>query len=258
MNILILFPLSVTILIPITIFLTYLLAVNDNTVKPLLPYVSDCAFRAPEASIFTELVTIIAILIFCTIVLRVIQVKTILDTDSYCRLLSISATGKQRILFVNCLSLYMAPVLSLGLISLASFRVIETSRIHFASAAVIFSVGPVFFGTQTWISYQLSPLINSQWMAYFRLSITLVSVVSIVSSSGFTLWSFQEFRLKFRSSDRLVWTSADGGYWQHVLAALFEWLYLLSVGPFVATFVGEVNQLKLTSGPTFEYVIHTD
>lgn len=41
-----------SILVPFTIFICYIIAVSKGHVKPWLPYISDCAVRYPEAYIF--------------------------------------------------------------------------------------------------------------------------------------------------------------------------------------------------------------
>ncbi|CAG2106621.1 unnamed protein product, partial [Medioppia subpectinata] len=189
-------------------------------------YILDCAQRPPEASIFAELISLLAISFFCTIVLRYHQILAIVRNVGFCQSLSLSLKTKEKILFYNNVSMCLSVGISISLISVASFRVMENLRLHSLGALMYFIFGPILYAIHTWISFWFSPLINSVSVAYYRLFVTIISMLSLVLYIAFTFWSYLLFEKDFRTQ-RQKWTDRDGGYIQHVIAAGAEWLYIL-------------------------------
>ncbi len=114
--------------------------------------------------------------------------------------------------------------------------------IHVIGTFPLFVFGPILYCIQTWISFQLAPKVNTKFVAIIRLIVTVFSILSVIFCCIFTVWSLMLYK-KDLYKDRLSWKQEDGGYVQHVIAAVSEWIYLLLVCPFFATFVGEFHRL---------------
>lgn len=244
------------------------MAVYYKTVEPILPYISDCASESPQASYFTELLVISGIIceiyldfiphskpdstVVCAGVLRHFQIRTLLENEDHCQLMELSEGDRNRINWWSNVSVILVFLIGLSLITLASFRIGEMYRLHSLGTLPYFLCGPSLYIIQTWISFRLQPHINSALMSSVRLIIAVIATISVVFLYLFTIWSYMLFK-KDWITERRKWSPEDGGYWQHVVAAGAQWLYVLMVSPFFATLVPEFRRLILVKTALFIY-----
>jgi hypothetical protein len=133
------------------------------------------------------------------------------------------------------------------MLSGGAFRVTENVIIHLTSAVIGFSLLAIFECIQTRISYILIPSVNSLRIARIRL---FFCISTVVFNSFFVLCGIMSFvYLKHPFSEisykyLLLWDESYGGYIWHCFSALFEWLLILTLTTFYATFVPEFRNFE--------------
>ena len=166
--------------------------------------------------------------------------------------MEVSEEDRNRINWWSNISVIIGFLISLSLITLASFRVNEMIKLHSFGTLPYFLCGPFLYIIQTWISFRLQPHVNSRFVSFIRLIISVIAVLSVILFYAFTFWSFYLFSKDWQK-DRPKWTDQDDGYWQHVVAAAAQWVYILSATPFFITFVTEYRRLILLRTAVFIY-----
>ncbi len=194
------------------------------------------------------------LIVFGTLWIRYIQIKNILKNEEYCKIIPIPLDKQRRINCLNYLCIFFMISITISMVTVASFRALEMLYIHAIGAFPLFVFGPILYCIQTWISFQLTPKVNTKFVAIVRLILTVFSILSVIFCCIFTVWSLKLYK-KDRYKDRLSWKQEDGGYVQHVIAAASEWIYLLLICPFFATFVGESRRLKLVQNAKFHFTL---
>ncbi|XP_014676392.1 PREDICTED: DNA damage-regulated autophagy modulator protein 2-like [Priapulus caudatus] len=112
MGYLYLLPLSVSILVPFTFIISYVIAIARGDVEPAFPYISDTGTEPPESCIFGQLLNISAVLIGLSVYVRYRQ------TIEYHR------EGPRALLRLNKISLVLGVVAALGVSLVANFQLV--------------------------------------------------------------------------------------------------------------------------------------
>ena len=109
---------------------------------------------------------------------------------------------------------------------------------------IAFIAIPFMYGIQSIISFHIVPKINTKFIAYFRLILTFLSVLCILSLLMLGLWSHTLFK-KDWDKERHTWKPEDGGYVQHVIASSADWLSILGLALFAVSFLPEFRRIKV-------------
>jgi hypothetical protein len=134
----------------------------------------------------------------------------------------------------------------------AAFRSSEHLVIHIIAGLTGCAIAIIFLITQTKMSYILITNVNSLRIARIRLICTILAFIFgtfatlavILSAFGLKVQNHS----KVLSVERLLWDESYGGYVAHCLSAMFEWLAMLTLSPFFATFVPEFKNIKSHNG----------
>ena len=170
--------------------------------------------------------------------------EIIIENDKFCETLSIDVVTKWRIKMSNKISITISVIICSSLVAIASIRSGEMFEFHLMVGIPLFLGTPILYLLQTWISHQTVPGVNSLSTVYYRLMLTMFSILSLVVFCLFSLWSFLAFDKDWKT-ERTQWKRGDDGYVQHVVANVAEWLYLLTPSLFVHTFTQEFKRLEL-------------
>jgi hypothetical protein len=242
------YPIAIAILIPILCFLPYLIAINNEHVDPLLPYISDSGTIAPEAGYYAQIMLIIALLFGVLSYLQYLQLNTIYTINDHMIQLKPSLLkNRVKIVKFNRWSLYLGIYIVLIATSIVSFRPNEFPILHPILSFSIFISIIAYMALKTWISFQLSPQVNSKLIAKIRMIITILSVLSFLVMIVTGIWSLVVTENK-TTQQRLKWKSSDSGYYQHVVSSFANWIFVLLLSPFFATYFQETKRMKINNG----------
>lgn len=219
-----------------TLFITYIIAVSDDDVYPFFPYVSDTGTLPPESCVFGQFLNIAAALIFITVCLRYKQLDTFwLSQDA--------TTTFPR---ANKVTFVMGVLAALGLSIVANFQVDNVKVVHIIGAVFAFLVGGIYFYVQAYISWFVTDIPgSSKLIRVARLSIcVLYAVIAIIGIVTVVVG-----KLKLRPSTILTreWSPEQGGYAEHVVSTVMEWLGTFLICAFSVTFVPEFKHLSMES-----------
>ena len=159
-----------------------------------------------------------------------------------CQLMKISMIKKKRIYLLNRISIPISFVISLTMYLLTTCRVEELYYFHIFVGFIGFILGPILFIIHSWISFYFTPEINSYFITYLRLILT---IAMIFDGIFFGIWK--------RIADLSIIPSEDNGYIQHIIAAITEYIFVLIITPYFATYITEIQRLKVISIAEFEY-----
>lgn len=167
------------------------------------------------------------------------------------------------ILKLNNYSLYLTVVSNVSLASVAAFRATEHLILHGIFAGTLFHTFVFNMILQTWISYKMTPNVNTLRTARFRLFLTILFITFlIICATSIFVAAIQIIvsrapLFRMLTADRLKWDETYPGYYAHGISGVFEILAILVACPFYASFLSEVNRTQVTDGKlTFKFANH--
>lgn len=188
--------------------------------------------------------------VFCSVLLRFIEIKTILMSGKYSYLLNLTDRSRDRLMFWNKLSIAVALVVSGSTSLLASVRISELYYIHIYASLVCFTSGPVLYLIHTYITLRLTPIVTSVRLAYIRLGLTLMMIIAGI------VFGYTQFTPDGNPVYELIGQqlTADPDRVHHILQAASEYVFVLLISPYFLTYIPEVRRLKCIQSAQFEYI----
>ncbi|CAG2165148.1 unnamed protein product, partial [Oppiella nova] len=219
------YPVVIAILIPLLVLVPYLIAIHQEHVAPFLPYT-------------------IAVLSY----LQYLQINTIYTlSETVIQLKASIMKNRSKIIKFNRWSLFVAIYIVLALTSVVSFRSNEFPIIHPIIVITLFIAILVFIALKSWLSLRLSPQINTKLVAKARVIISVIMLISFIISLVCGIWAFAVTK-NTKVKQRLNWDSKDDGYIPHVISAITQWLFLILLSPFFATYFKEMKAMTIHNG----------
>ena len=177
-----------------------------------LPYPSDLMVDQPQRGIFAIGLGISGALTFCMVVLRYIQIRSIYPR--HCQK-------------INEISLTFGTLMVLGQVSVPAYSVVELEIVHFIIACIFFAFACLYMATQTHISRK-STNHHHSCIATLRL---VCSVIACICPFAYV------------SGRYLAPESEDRYFIPHAA----EWVLVLALFTFLASFSWDFNRIKLRS-----------
>ncbi|KAJ7356177.1 autophagy modulator [Desmophyllum pertusum] len=235
-------PVLWPLLICITIFTPYIIAVSLNHVSPFLPSISKSAAFEPEGSIFGILMTLVAFYGLMMMFSRYLQLDAAVQGDLKGVLQKVAKLNKVALPFgVSCL---------LGVVVVGNFQssLHEESlvmgkvkkgsslgKIHDAGTAFLLVCGILYYWLQTAISYHTVKVgFNSKCVFTYRLVLSGIMTFTGVGYPFFKWFSYTKFNGSVE-----YWSPGDGGYILHVVNCAGEWVACLSLALYAVSFYKE-------------------
>ncbi|XP_072034040.1 DNA damage-regulated autophagy modulator protein 1-like [Amphiura filiformis] len=216
-----------------TILITYMLAVANEHIQPVLPYISDTGIEYPESSVFSLCMDIVAFLLVLTVYVS----HQLIGQFSCCYG---NLDKRYQILRrVNGVGLIVGIIAAGGLIILANFPEDENLPIHLMGAFFCFTFGVVYCFLHSWLSFKISPEFVSPWICFLRLALATFSALTLalcILFGGVLRWNANE---------------ENPQPFYKKISAVFEWTLVVTLDLYFATFAVEFRRLKMTH--TFEH-----
>ncbi|EEZ98295.1 DNA damage-regulated autophagy modulator protein 2 [Tribolium castaneum] len=210
----------------LTFITSYLVAIYNDHVVKLFPYISDTGTVAPDSCIFGQMLNLGAAFMLITM---------------YVRYRTLQLIPQRRYLKafkpLNSWSNLFGSLSCLGISLVANFQEKSEITVHFIGAFMAFGVGAVYciiHAYLTWFSY------SSGFLKFLRIFLSLLVILLYVLTSVFSSLSFN----KFDGKDALKWSDNHAGYGLHLVATFSEWVMAIVMGAFVATYYVEFKQVR--------------
>ncbi|KAH9423168.1 DNA damage-regulated autophagy modulator protein 2-like [Dermatophagoides pteronyssinus] len=248
-----LFPLMIAILLPILIWLPYLLnnMIDDNGEHDfrLIPFHGDTSNGSPSSNIFSTLFDFISVLIIITAWIRYKQVKTCLKELN---ILHNNHIHNERLRNFNFFSLSLALMVATGGCLMGNFSFNEntlTFYVHTIGGFLFFHALLWYMLIQTYLAWILNQDPHSKESVPISMIITtgigfasiiLFSIfsiiVSLISTNIDTIQNIHE-RYYQSANDKHY-------YWYNQISAISEWIYLHSLIPFYLCLWRRIGHFK--------------
>ncbi|XP_059834503.1 DNA damage-regulated autophagy modulator protein 1 isoform X5 [Hypanus sabinus] len=196
--------------------ISFIIAMSDGHVSPLVPFISDTGANPPESCVFGLMVNISAFLGAFTMYVQYKMLQTLNEENPI-----ISP-------YFNRAALVLGLLGSLGMCIVANFQETAVRVVHDIGALLTFGMGTLYLFLQTYISFKMQHLCNNRSAFLARTGLTAVSVVAFIIMLICYFLS---------GTSRFNWKPADEGYGCHVASAVCEWMVGFSFNFFFMTFI---------------------
>ncbi|XP_022082783.1 DNA damage-regulated autophagy modulator protein 2-like [Acanthaster planci] len=224
-------PIAVGVSLGLSFIIPYCIAVGLGHVSAGFPYISDTGTEPPESCIFGQLLNISSALAFATIYVRYKQVAEYYQ----------DVPG--RVLKCNKAGLVLGSLAALGMSIVANFQETNMIIFHLIGAMMCFGLGVLYGFTMTWISYKLSPQHCTMTMFRFRLALSALALVFLVTTLLFAGLASSQWD----GADPRKWLPEDGGFGLHVASTASEWAMAVAFLFFFFTFIKEFQKVELAA-----------
>nr|XP_054761647.1 DNA damage-regulated autophagy modulator protein 2-like [Lytechinus pictus] len=147
-----------------------------------------------------------------------------------------------RMLQINKIGLVLGIVACFGMSVVANFQVGNILPVHFSGAFLLFAPGAVYGFLQAWLSYKMYPRHASILICHIRLILSIIIAIFFTLCTIFTLIA-QE--LTHKTGSILHWAPEDGGYPEHVVATVSEWVVAIAFLLYYFTFIREFQTITI-------------
>ncbi|XP_072915854.1 DNA damage-regulated autophagy modulator protein 1 isoform X2 [Hemitrygon akajei] len=148
--------------------ISFIIAVSDGHVFPLVPFISDTGANPPESCVFGLMVNISAFLGAFTMYVQYKMLQTLNEENPI-----ISPCWNHAALVLGLLG-------SLGMCIVANFQETAVRVVHDIGALLTFGMGTLYLFSQTYISFKMQHLCNNRSAFLARTGLTAVSVVAFI------------------------------------------------------------------------------
>lgn len=200
------------------------------------PYVSDTGTLPPESCVFGQFLNISAVLILITVCLRYKQLDTFLSSQD-------TAT---KLPTANKAALVMGVLAALGMSIVANFQVDNVKSVHIIGAFLAFLVGGIYFYIQACISWSVRDIPGSSKLVRVA-RLTICVLYAVFAIIGIVTVIVGKSKLRPSTILTREWSPKYGGYAEHVVSTVMEWLGTFLICAFALTFVPEFKYLSLES-----------
>ncbi|KAK9504125.1 hypothetical protein O3M35_010529 [Rhynocoris fuscipes] len=233
-------PIIICLAFPATFVITYIWAVLNKHVYPLLPNISDTGSLPPESCLFSMMLNLTAALLLFSLYIRhkevivILRAKNIVDTAPFTPLLNRIAT-----IFglVACVALDIT----------ANFQVTNVFAVHGLGAIICFVCSAVYILLQAVLTFMIVPHINSIIMVIIRALLGVCVVIFTISSIVTDTIALKQFSsAPVNHSQILHWTPDLPGWKLHVTASICEWILVITLALFILSLYWDFRKISLT------------
>ncbi|XP_059582427.1 DNA damage-regulated autophagy modulator protein 1 [Alligator mississippiensis] len=203
---------------------SYVIAVLEGHVQPLVPYISDTGTKPPESGIFGFMINISALLGAVTMYIRYLIVEKQKESSDF--------VGSLFNLITLCIGLLGC----IGMGIVATFQELAVPSVHDGGALMAFGAGVVYITLQSIISYKSYPQWSSRCICYIRISISVVSCIAVIPMIAFAS------RISITKID---WIPGEKGYVYHFVSAICEWTVAFGFVFYFLTFIRDFQRVTL-------------
>ncbi|XP_065536578.1 DNA damage-regulated autophagy modulator protein 1 isoform X2 [Lathamus discolor] len=204
---------------------SYVIAVLEGHVEPLVPYISDTGTKPPESGIFGFMINISALLGVITMCIRYLLIEKQNESSHFIRS------------SCNVFSLCIGLMGCTGMGIVATFQELSVPSVHDIGALVAFGSGVVYITLQSIISYKSCPQWNTYLVCHIRMAISVISCIAFIPMIVFA---------SKISVTKIDWTPDEKDYTYHVVSAICEWTVAFGFVFFFLTFIRDFQRVSLT------------
>ncbi|XP_022082775.1 DNA damage-regulated autophagy modulator protein 1-like [Acanthaster planci] len=227
-------PVSMFLLLVITIGISYLIAVLRGDVPVVFPYISDTGAKPPESCVFAQFVNLSALVLLALVFVRYKELDTI------------EGLPPRSIGCLNKASLFLGLAGTFGLSLVGNFQDVNVIVVHEIGALTLFLCGTIYAIIHVRISYLLYPEYCRLLVCRLRLLLSLMMLVSLVTCVTFEgVAEYKWMHHHNRTDTQQLWKPTDGGYAFHIVSTSFEWALAISFGLYCLTFFGEFRKVSM-------------
>ncbi|CAB3399309.1 unnamed protein product [Caenorhabditis bovis] len=212
-------PIIFGIVFTINLVVVYIMAVINDDVDPILPYLSSAADRRPQSCIFAILTNISAMLSFAVILLRyhIVALYFVIEHDDHLNTIR-----------ANNLSMISGIIACTGMFIIANVQETALTGLHLFAAFMTFLFGIMYMGFQTFASYNFAARnMGTKFLFYFRLVLTVIATFSFLAAIICGVIASSQFHAVYpndpipRPWNRKLY---QPGTEMHIISASFEWI----------------------------------
>ncbi|XP_077868915.1 DNA damage-regulated autophagy modulator protein 2-like isoform X2 [Saccoglossus kowalevskii] len=222
-------PMSVGVMVMATFTISYSISVSLGHVPAEFPYISDTGTYVPESCIFGQLLNIAAALAFATMYVR------------YKNVIEYNHNEDSRVLLWNKIGLVMGSLAALGMSMVANFQEHNILDVHLFGAFMCFFLGTVYAYIHSWISYQFCPIWSSKQACMARLVLASLCLFSLLFTSIFAAVA----QSKWEGEKPTKWSPEDGGFPEHIVSTVSEWILAVSFLLYFFTYIREFQKIRM-------------
>lgn len=224
-----LLPIAIFIWFPVTVIVTYVMAVLRKDVNPIFPYISDTGTFSPESCIFGQMLNTGAILIVILVYVRYRHVRFL------CGRHSLNAKIQLR----NKISTWIGVVSCIGISLVGNFQETNILIVHLIGAIIAFGFGTIWQCLQTWISFKVYPYTGKKLVNRARIILSIICICCCIATFACGVISI----LEFKGKDITKWSKKDEGYYWHIASTINEWIMSISFITFMCSFTLEFRYI---------------
>ncbi|XP_006821720.1 DNA damage-regulated autophagy modulator protein 2-like isoform X1 [Saccoglossus kowalevskii] len=222
-------PMSVGVMVMATFTISYSISVSLGHVPAEFPYISDTGTYVPESCIFGQLLNIAAALAFATMYVR------------YKNVIEYNHNEDSRVLLWNKIGLVMGSLAALGMSMVANFQESNVLVMHMVGANMCFGIGILYCYVHSWISYKMMPFHASHHEYMARIICSVVGSVSFIFTSIFAAVA----QSKWEGEKPTKWSPEDGGFPEHIVSTVSEWILAVSFLLYFFTYIREFQKIRM-------------
>ncbi|CAB3375770.1 Hypothetical predicted protein [Cloeon dipterum] len=220
---------------PFTCFFSYVLALALNHIGLWITYISDASTDPPVSGVFGMLLTYSMIAFLASTYVR----KKLVECA--CEERPEIATSKVRL--ANHVSGWLALTSVICLIFVAHFQVHTTMFLHGTMAFIGIGLGVLYCFLQVICTRAMIPYYTAPYLFYLRLTFTIISAFAFVFGVLSGLLSVS----KFKGDALHRWAPDDGGYVEHAISSVCEWILALVYAGYMLSFAHEFKNIRIGS-----------
>ncbi|ELU15811.1 hypothetical protein CAPTEDRAFT_183312 [Capitella teleta] len=195
-------------------------------------FLSDTGAIPPESCIFAQLLNLTAVVVGATVYVRYRHVRE-------------TCMDRPKILIANKVSLVLGLLAALGVSMVGNFQETNVLVVHLIGAILAFGIGTVYCWLTSALSYKMCPSVSSRLTCHIRVLISSFTSVAFIIT--FTLDGIA--KRYFHGNDPRKWYPSDGGWSEHLVSTVSEWLMAIAMLMFFLTFVGEFKSIHVGEPP---------
>ncbi|XP_050408688.1 DNA damage-regulated autophagy modulator protein 1 [Patella vulgata] len=229
-------PFLLAFFLPVTFLITYAVAVKYGHVYAAFPYISDTGSFPPESCIFGQFVNIYAVIGALFMFVRYSQIR---EHYRPVEELGGATPSRKRKLLANKVALVIGLLGDLGASMVGNFQEDAVIEAHVVGAFMAFGLGGIYAWMQSVLSYGISSL-NGTTKCCRHIRIVLCTAYTILFILMIT---FTTISMRLFHKNPKKWKPDDPGYDEHLVATITEWLMVVALSLFFATFYKEFKQI---------------
>ncbi|KAF7284298.1 DNA damage-regulated autophagy modulator protein 1-like [Rhynchophorus ferrugineus] len=215
------YPLLFVLLIIITIAITFPIALYKQHVYFLFPYFTDLGARYPEGSYFATLMTTSSLFALISVYIRYRKIRFVCDNAEF--------KEKEWTYCLNQVSFLLGFFMALG-IAIVSNSPYTSIYI----AGLFLSVSSILYITfDALLSHLIYPAFGNKKITLVKVILDLICIISCIIKYIFGAMALSIFN----GYNTLHWTPNMDGYFYHLIAALFDWIFILAAMVFFILYI---------------------